>query len=146
MAVNDRVDPFRGFNFRVEIDNVGVAFFSEVSGLTFTIDTVDYRHGEFKFDHVTKLTGLRKVSNITLKRGYTTSLELWQWYLDVLNGISPRRSGAIILCDEDHADQIRWEFKESFICKYEGPAMKASANEVAIESIEICAERVELVK
>ncbi len=146
MAVNDRVDPFRGFNFRVEIDNVGVAFFSEVSGLTFTVDPVEYRHGEYKFDHVTKLTGLRKFSNIVLKRGYANNFDLAKWHLDVMNGLAPRRSGAIILCDEDHADQIRWEFKEGWICKYEGPAMKASANEVAIESVEICVERVELVK
>jgi phage tail-like protein len=146
MAIGDRFDPYRTFNFRVEIDNVGVAFFSEVSGLTFNVDPVEYREGTDKNLHNRKLTGLRKFSNLVLKRGFTEQKELWDWYLAVLNGITPRRGGAVVLCDEDHADQLRWEFQNGWICKWEGPAMKANANEVAIESIEICVERVELVR
>ena len=146
MAIDERRDPYRGFNFRIEVDNVGTAFFSEVSGLTFNVDPVEYREGADKQLHVRKLTGLRKFANLVFKRGFTDQRELWQWYLAVLNGITPRRGGAIVLQDEDHNDQIRWEFHNGWICKWEGPAMKANANEVAIESIEICVERVELVK
>jgi phage tail-like protein len=145
MTLNERFDPFRTFNFRVEIDEVGTAFFSEVSGLTFNVDPVEYREGTDKGLHNRKLTGLRKFANLVLKRGFTDQRQLWEWYLAVLNGITQRRNGAIVLCDEDHADQIRWEFQNAWICKWEGPAMKANANEVAIESIEICVERVELV-
>lgn len=146
MAIDERFDPYRGFNFRVEIDNVTVAFFSEVSGLSFNTEMVEYREGSDKGLHNRKLTGLRKFSNLMLKRGFTQQRELWDWYMSVLNGITQRRGGAIVLCDEDHADQIRWEFQNGWICKWEGPAMKANANEVAIESIEICVERVELVR
>jgi phage tail-like protein len=144
METGKRVDPYRGFNFRVEIDNVGEAFFSEASGFSFTTDPVEYREGEDKGLHVRKLTGLRKFSNIVLKRGFTQDRQLWEWYLAVLNGITERRGGTIVLQDEDHKDQLRWEFQDGWICKWEGPAMKATGNEVAIESIEICVERVEL--
>jgi phage tail-like protein len=144
MPPGERTDPYRGFNFRVEIDQVGEAFFSEAGGLTFDVDPVDYREGTDQGLHVRKLTGLRKFSNITLKRGFTQNKELWDWYLSVLNGITERRNGAIVLRDEDHQDQLRWEFKEGWICKWEGPALNATSNDVTIESIEICVERVEL--
>lgn len=145
MPPGERTDPYRGFNFRVEIDQVGEAFFSEAGGLTFDVDPVDYREGTDQGLHVRKLTGLRKFSNVTLKRGFTQNKELWDWYLSVLNGITERRNGAIVLRDEDHQDQLRWEFKEGWICKWEGPALNATSNDVVIESIEICVERVELV-
>ncbi len=144
MATGDRNDPYRGFNFRVEIDNTAVAAFSEASGLTFDVDPVEYREGTEKQLHVRKLTGLRKFANIALKRGFTDNKELWEWYKEVLNGTVERRDGAVVLVDEDSADVLRWNFEEGWICKWEGPAMNATSNDVAIESIEICVERVEL--
>src|SRR5579872_2038025 len=144
MATGQRIDPFRGFNFRVEIDNTAVAGFREAGGLTMTTDAVDYREGNEMSLHVRKLTGLRKFTNITLKRGYTTNEDLWKWYKNVLNGITDRRNGAIILQVEQHNDVLRWQFENGFICKWEGPAMNATSNDVAVESIEICAEQVTL--
>ena len=70
MATATRVDPYRGFNFRVELDNTSVAAFRECGGLTLTTDAVDYREGTDVPLSVRKLTGLRKYTNITMKRGY----------------------------------------------------------------------------
>jgi phage tail-like protein len=145
MATGDRVDPFRGFNFRVEIERTAVAAFREASGLTFSIDPVEYREGTDPDMHVRKLFGLRKYTNIMLKRGMTTNKDLWNWYRTVVNGKVDRRNGAIVLVDEEHKDVVRWKFSAGWICKWEGPAMNATTNEVAIESIEICVEKVELV-
>jgi phage tail-like protein len=139
-----RVDPFRGYNFRVELDNTSVASFRECGGLTATTDSVDYREGKDTPLSVRKLTGLRKFTNITLKRGYTTNQDLWKWYKNILNGVTDRRNGAIVLQDEQHNDVLRWNFENGWICKWEGPGMNATSNDVAIESIEICHERIEL--
>lgn len=144
MPTGERVDPFRGYNFIVEIDETDVAGFSEAGGLTFNVDSVDYREGADLPLHVRKLTGLRKFSNITLKRGLTDNKELWDWYKAVLNGQTQRRDGAIVLRDEDHNAVARWNFENGFICKWEGQNFNATANDVFIESIEICVERVEL--
>ncbi len=144
MPTGQRVDPYRGFNFKVQIDDTDVAAFSEASGLTFDIDPVEYREGTDLPLHVRKLTGLRKFANIALKRGFTDNRQLWDWYKDVLNGAVERRDGAIILMDEDRNEVLRWNFTEGWICKWEGPTMNATSNDVAIESIEICVERVEL--
>ena len=142
--LGERNDPFRGYNYRVEIDNTAVAGFSEAAGLTFDIDPVEYREGNDVQMHVRKLSGLRKFSNITLKRGYTPNQELYDWYLIGLNGILERRNGAIILIDEDQNDVMRWNFSEGWISKYEGASLNATSNDVVIESIEICVERVEM--
>jgi phage tail-like protein len=144
MATVDRKSPYRGFNFQIEIDNTTVAGFRECSGLTATTDAVDYREGTDIPLHVRKLTGLRKFTNIVLKRGYTQNKDLWNWYKSVLNGAADRRNGAIILQDEDHNPVMRWQFENGFICKWEGPSMNATSNDVAVESLEICPERVEL--
>jgi len=144
MAVAERVDPYRGFNFRVTIEKVEVASFRECSGLTANTDPVEYRNGDEKNLHVRKLTGLRKFSNIVLKRGFTTNKDLYNWYKKTLNGHEDRRTGAVILMDEEHKEVLRWNFESGWICKWEGPSLNATSNDVAIESLEICVERVEL--
>lgn len=140
-----RVDPYRGYNFRVEIDNIKVAAFRECSGLTCTTDMVDYREGADVPLSVRKLTGLRKFSAaMVFKRGYTLNQDLWNWYKNILNGVSDRRNGAVILQDEQHNDVVRWNFTNAQISKWEGATMNATSNDVAIESVEICPERIEL--
>jgi phage tail-like protein len=144
MATGDRKDPYHGFNFRVELDKTAVAGFREVGGLSFTIDPVEYREGNDPQLHVRKLTGLRKFANLTLKRGFTANHDLWNWYRTLLNGVADRRDGSIVLQDEERNDVLRWNFSNAWITKWEGPAMNATTNDVAIESIELAVERVEL--
>jgi phage tail-like protein len=49
-----------------------------------------------------------------------------------------------VLQDEQHNDVLRWQFQNGWICKWEGATMNATSNDVAIESIEIVHERLEL--
>jgi phage tail-like protein len=140
MATDTRNDPFRGFNFKVEIDGIGAASFSEVSGLTAEGDSVDYREGTDAVNNVRKLVGLRKYAHIMFKRGYVKSDELWQWYARIANGVADRRNGTVTLQNEAHKAVMRWNFENAWINKIEGPSLKASGNEVAIESMELCHE------
>jgi phage tail-like protein len=144
MPTGERKDPFHGFNFRVEIDRSEVAGFREASGLSFNADPVEYREGTDIPLHPRKLTGLRKFANISLRRGFTDNTELWDWYKNILNGVPDRRNGSIILKDEEHTDVLRWDFENGWICKWEGPSLNATMNDVAVESVDICVERVEL--
>jgi phage tail-like protein len=144
MANDIRKDPYRGFNFRVELEKTPVASFRECGGLSLTTDSVDYREGTDQQLSVRKLTGIRKYTNITLKRGYTDNKDLWNWYKNVVSGVEDRRNGAIVLQDEQHNDVLRWEFENGWICKWEGPTLNATGNDVAIENIEICHEGVAL--
>jgi phage tail-like protein len=139
-----RNDPYAQFNFLIEIDDLPVGGFTEVSGINAETDLVEYREGS-DLARMRKLPGLFKFGNITLKRGYTQSRDLWEWRKSTLDGATQRRNGAIILQDEAHAPVLRWEFFEGWISKYEGPALNAKTNEAAIESIEIAVENVQLV-
>ena len=139
-----RNDPYRTYNFRVEIDGTSVAGFRECSGLSFTTDPVEYREGTDVALSPRKLTGLRKFANVTLKRGFTKDESLWTWYKNILNGTDDRRNGSIVLQDELHNDVLRWEFTAGWITKWEGPTFNATSNDVAIETIEIAVEQVEL--
>lgn len=139
-------NPYAQFNFLLEIDGLGeVAGFSEVAGLSNESDVIEYREGADPV-RVRKLPGVTKYGNITLKRGYTKNLALWEWRKSTLDGKTERKLGAIILLDEERRPALRWEFFNAWISKYEGPALNATANEAAIESIEIVVEYWMLVK
>ena len=140
MGTSVRVDPYRAFNFRVEADGLTLGSFSEVSGLTAEGDAVDYREGTDVPLTVRKLPALRKNTNAVLKRGYTDNNELWTWYRNIANGVNDRRDVSIILTDELQADVMTWTLENAWINKIEAPTFNATANEVAIESVELVHE------
>jgi phage tail-like protein len=140
MATDQRNDPYRAFNFVIEIDGVARGAFSEVGGLTAEGDSTDYREGTDVQPNVRKLVGLRKYTNITLKRGYTADKVLWQWYTNIFNGMPDRRNVTIVLMNERREPVLRWNAENAWINKIEGPAMKASGNDVAMESVELIHE------
>jgi phage tail-like protein len=142
--VGEREDPYRAFNFRIEIDRAPVAGFRECTGLSATIELFEYRNGDDLELSPRKLTGLRKFGNITLRRGFTTERSLWEWYRNLLNGVTDRRNGAIVLVDEAREDVLRWNFSNGWISRWAGPAFNATSNDVAIEEVELTVERVEL--
>jgi phage tail-like protein len=140
MPNNDRNDPYRSYNFSIEINGKESGAFSEVTGLTADGDAVDYREGADMRHNVRKLIGLRKFTNLTLKRGYTQDLSLWNWYRNILNGQPDRRDVTIVLKNEKREPVLRWQVDDAWINKIEGPAFKASGNEVAMESVELVHE------
>jgi phage tail-like protein len=140
MATADRRDPYRSFNFELVIDGVPLGAFSEASGLTAEGDAVDYREGTDMRRNVRKLVGLRKYTNITLKRGYTQDQSLWIWYRNITNGQPDRRDVTIVLMNEAREPVLRWHAVDAWVNKIEGPSFKASGNEVAIESVELVHE------
>jgi phage tail-like protein len=136
----DRKDPFRGFNFKIEMDGVTKAGFRECSGLDASTDPVDYREGQEKGNIARKLTGLNKHANIVLKRGVTDDHSLWDWRKKVIDGKTDRQHGSIVLCDEAGEEKVRWNFVEGWPTKWTGPSFNATSNEVAIETLEIVHE------
>jgi phage tail-like protein len=140
MAIT-RKDPFRGFNFLVEIDGITQGGFQEVSGLDASTDPVDYREGTDP-PHVRKLAALNKYSAITLKRGITDSDELWKWRKTVIDGKIERRNGSIVLRNEAGEEKLRWNFKEAWPSKWTGPSFNATSTAVAVEALELTHEEV----
>ena len=142
MPPPSRKDPLPRFNFRVEIDGIAVASFAEVSGLESETAVIDYRTGDSRVTR--KLPGLTKYANIVLRRGMTLDLALWQWRKTVVEGRAERRNGSIVLSDEAGKDMLRINFFGGWPCKWEGLALNAKTSEVAIETLEIAHEGLEI--
>jgi phage tail-like protein len=144
-----RNDPYSAFNFQVVINGVsddGQAVrgsFTEVSGLEVEIAPIEYRNGSEDIT-VRKIPGLKKFTNITLKRGVVGDLALWNWIKSVLEGRVQRADGSIMLLDENRQEVMRWNFRRAWPCKWSGPSLNAKTNEIAIETLEICHEGLEV--
>ena len=144
-----RNDPLRNFRFRVEIDNVTRAGFSEVSGLSASTEVIEYREGTDP-SHARKLSGLNKFSNIALKHGLTTganALELFNWHQAILSGqlLGNRRKVVIVIQDESGQDQARFVVSDAWPVKYSASPLNATATDVCIEALELTCEGIERV-
>ena len=142
MATGERKDPFRGFNFKLEIDGISRNGFRECSGLDATTDIAEYREGNEKGNTARKLPALNKYSNITLKWGITDDASLWDWRKKVIDGKVERKNGSIVLMDEAGDEKLRWNFVNAWPNKWTGPTFNATSNEVGIETLEIAHEGV----
>lgn len=144
-----RDDPYSAQNFRVTINGIlddGQAIrgaFAEVSGLDIEITPIEYRNGAEDIT-VRKVPGLKKFSNIVLKRGITGDITLWNWAKTVMEGRAQRADGTITLLDESRQPVLVWRFRRAFPVKLTGPSLNARGNEIAIETLEICHEGLEI--
>ena len=141
---DDRRDPFRTFNFRLEIDDTPVAAFSDVTWLQSDGEVADYRTGMDLPLNTRRIPGLRKYGPISLKRGMVSDSTLWDWYRNIATGKLDRRNGSVILMDEQRKDVLRWNFESAWPNKIQASDLKASGNEIAIESIELVVESITL--
>lgn len=142
-----RQDPYRNFRFRIEIDGIQAASFSEVTIAATTTDVIDYREGTDP-PQVRKLSGLTKFGNVTLKRGVTDSLELFKWHQDVASGLvaARRKKVVIVVQDESGADKARYVVSDAWPIKYDPGDLNAKGNDVFIETLELVNEGVERVQ
>lgn len=144
----DRKDPFRSFRFRLEIDGIQQAGFSEATIPDSTSDVAEYREGTDPTT-VRKLPGLTKYGNITLKWGATDSTELYEkWRKPVEDGKirDARKNVAVEILNDDGSPAARWEFSNAWPSKYDAPDLNAKGNDVAIETLEIVHEGMRRVK
>ncbi|OPX90940.1 MAG: T4-like virus tail tube protein gp19 [Pelotomaculum sp. PtaB.Bin104] len=129
-------DPSGSFRFWVEIDGLFVGGFTEVSGLRSETEVEEYREGGVN-TYVHRFPKVTKYPSLVLKRGVTNSVELWNWYKDVAEGIIERKNGSVVLLDQAGDEIWRWNFFDSYPVKWIGPELKASRAEIAVEVLEI---------
>jgi phage tail-like protein len=153
-----RLGPLPAFHFLVALTDTsssplaiaggiaGMALggFAECTGLESTLETFDYLEGGVN-DRVHRFPTRFSFTNITLKRGVGLGEGLWNWHLEFLQGRGKRRDGLIVLQNEAKLPLKTWTFSRGLPVKWSGPALNASASEVAIESLEIAHEKLELI-
>ena len=134
------VYPIPVFHFTVQWGGKNAGF-SEVSGLTQEVQLIEYREGSSPDYSTIKMPGLHKYNNITLKRGVAKGdNDFFDWLNTVKLNTIDRRDLTISLLDENHKPVMTWQAHQAFPVKVEGPGLKSSGNEVAVESVELAHE------
>jgi phage tail-like protein len=155
-------DPVLNYRFVLELGFVQVAGFSECTGLSQETKVMEYKEGGRNHSPI-KLPEGGGTGNITLKRGVVTGSSadaLFKWHRDVMHGefddsANPNKRKtsteedidkrcAIVLQNEAGEEVRRWNLRRAFPVKWSGPDLKAMASEVALETLELCHEGLEL--
>jgi len=147
----DRITPYGAFNFLVNLNGpIGpeepLGGFSDVSGLGTETTIAEYRNGNDAENHVRKVPGVHKVSDVTLKRGIVNSVDLWEW-IELVRRTGPlaQRNVVITLRDETGSDVQSWTLRGVVPLKYTGPTLAAKGGgDVAMEELVLSAEAFEL--
>ncbi len=133
---------YRNFRFKVTVDDIGSAAFSEASGFDATYDVVEYRAGDDSYITPQKFPGLIKYGNITLKRGVSDSNEFYAWIEKGINGgINKTETMTIELMDNTGDTAVAtWTVRNVWAVKYTGPDLNGNASEIAMETLELAHE------
>jgi phage tail-like protein len=143
MPTASREDPLTGFTFAIEIDGISLAYFQECGGLESENEVVEHKAVDKSGKEVyIKLPGRLKFGNVSLKRGVTSDLQMWDWRKKVEEGDmkGARKTGSIVLYNTEFKEVARFNFENGWPSKISGSGLKASGNEVAIEEITIVHE------
>ena len=140
-------NPYSAFNFIVEINGQQIAAFQEVTGLDSENTPIDYREGADKLNSVRKLPGKEEYKNLVLRRGLSGNLELWNWRKEVRDGgtaFPPTRDVTIQLQNDVHESVYKWKLTNAWCAKLSGPSLNAKGNEIAIETMELAFDRIDI--
>jgi phage tail-like protein len=142
-------DPLVGFHFKLEIQGKVSGFFTEVSGLGSEHEIAEHKVvNESGQQIVMKIPGRLKWENIVLKRGITSSMDIWTWRKEVEDGnvTTARADGTITMFDQALAPVAEWNFQRGWPVKVTGPSLKTDGNEIGVEELTIAHEYIERVQ
>ncbi len=150
-GISDPSKTFLANKFWVEIEGMLEAYFTEVSGMTAQTEVLEYKEGGTNtFTH--KLPTRTSFTNITLKRGMTTSTKFWDWYMNTVNkgvgkaAVQLKDISIILYSPSEAATTIRrWNVSNAYPIKWVGPSMATKSAEYAVETIEIAYDKFTLV-
>jgi len=136
-------DPYRAYNFKLDIQGVVYGHFSACSGLNFKVPSIAYREGGAG-GAIRKLPGRPEYGDLTLHYGLSDSIELWEWATSAVQGRVQRRNVSVLLLDADGVTEVvRWNLHAAWVTAWNGAKLDSLANEVAIERVTLTFESLE---
>lgn len=136
-------DPYRAYNFKLEIAGVAEGHFAECSGLEVKVHAIPYREGG-NTQVVHRVPGPVEYGDITLRYGLTSSREMWDWFFAGVSGKVDRRHVSIVMVDNDGRTEVmRWNLVDAWITGWRGAPLNALEKEVAIETMTLVYESLE---
>ena len=137
-------DPYRSYNFKLEIRGVTRASFTACSGLGVTIEAIRYREGG-QNQIVHRLPGPVSYEDVTLFYGLTDSRELFEWLMTGIRGDVERRDLSVVMLKSNGIDEaMRWNLFNAWAAAWRGAYLDAMSKEAAIERLTLVYERLEL--
>lgn len=140
-------EEFLGSSFALEIENVELARFTGCSGLAINTNVIEFT--ETTADGkivVRKRPGHTTYEDIVLKRGFSKSTAITDWYKGVLDGVIERQNGSIIVYDSTGTEVDRWNFEAGWPSRWSASDLDASTDDVMIEELTITHEKLERAK
>jgi phage tail-like protein len=142
--------PLPKFHFELEWGGTRLGF-TEVTGLDFETEVIEYREGNLPTYNKTKQPGLTKYADVTLKRGiilddleFVTQWEKTAMFQEIKEKY--RRTVTIKLLNEEHKAIIVWTLSKAWPSKIQSTDLKADGNEVAIETMTFVHEGLTMTK
>ncbi|MBN1946172.1 MAG: phage tail protein [Bradymonadales bacterium] len=145
-------DPHAANQFFVEIAGVTSGRFMECSGLSMTNEINEIKEGGLN-SSTHKFINRSSAGEITLKRGFWSNPLLFSWFEQAaLDSWTPRKNGTIVVLagitsnvkDSTTLPVARWDFYRAFPLKWDGPQFNATSNSLAMESVTLACEWIEL--
>ncbi len=141
-------DPLVGFTFGLEIDQLTMGYFTECSGLGSSNEVIQHKVvDDGGHELVQKIPGRLSWEDITLKRGITADMGIWEWREKVEQGMmgEARRHGSVVMFDRNYEEIARWNFENGWPSKVSGPSLNADSNDIGVEEITIVHEGIDRV-
>ncbi len=119
----------------------------ELSGLGSETETIERKVVSEGVEVVMKIPGRLKWQDITLKRGITADMDLWDWRKEVENGDveGARADGTITMYNQGLEPVAQWNFSRGWPTKISGPTVKSDSNEIGVEEMTLAHEYIERV-
>ena len=118
--------PLPSFYFKVSVTDVGDISCSEVSGLETEYDMIEYRAGDSPVFTKQKMPGMRKASDVTLKKGiFKDDKAMWDWINSIKLNTIKRATVTISLLDESGKPVKTWELTNAWPKKITVEGFKA---------------------
>lgn len=152
-----RDTPYSAFNYLVALgdgtEKEVTAGFSEVSGLNAEVTVAEYRNGNDTVGYVTKVPGMNKSGDVTLKRGVIGADNLYTWLQEVRTGavengkfVAKRMVNVELQSEDPTSDSavVTWKLHNAMPIKWTGPTLTAKGgNDVAMEELVLAVEYIE---
>jgi phage tail-like protein len=136
-------DIYRSYNFVIDIQGVTSGYFTEVSGLSISVESIPYREGGAA-PAVRKLPGRVSYGDVTLKWGMSETTELWEWLMVTVQGnVSPKELSIILLAPDGQQENTRWNLHSAWPTAWRCAHLRGDAQGVALETLVLAHEGIE---
>mgnify|MGYP001066237213 CR=1 FL=1 len=138
-------DSLQASSFGLEIEGESVGTFQKCTGITTKNEIITENKSKHGKSIVQKQPGSLAVGDITLERGYTDNMDLYNWRDEIVNGnvSTNRKDCSVVVYNVKDEEVARFNIFDCWPAELSGPELDASSNDIAIEKVVLACERIE---